>query len=265
MPAGGIGGPILQNRMFFYASARHSRETKWDRVNKVGTPLPDEVRTGPEYFGKLNFAPGQQHQLTGSYRHRPNHVENAGIGADFAPTVASRTDNGSGVATAEWSNFIGSDQSVNVRYLAMKEKNEDTPITDLGYQPTFDPRNLSAMGQYSDPLQANLTVGGAAFANVQNYKRHEVRATFSQFFDLRKTNHALKAGIGYEFAEELFNRTRQWVGVDCQHHAGGRAWHCARVTTPRNLRSAGGHTPMRFSSRTTSRSRRARRSILDSL
>ena len=86
MPAGGIGGPILQNRMFFYASARHSRETKWDRVNKVGTPLPDEVRTGPEFFGKLNFAPGQQHQLTGSYRHRPNHVENAGTGADFAPT-----------------------------------------------------------------------------------------------------------------------------------------------------------------------------------
>ncbi len=44
--------------MFFYASARHSRETKWDRVNKVGTPLPDEVRTGPELFGKLNLAAG---------------------------------------------------------------------------------------------------------------------------------------------------------------------------------------------------------------
>ena len=42
--------------MFFYTSARHSRETKWDRFNKVGTPLPDEVRTGPEFFGKLNFA-----------------------------------------------------------------------------------------------------------------------------------------------------------------------------------------------------------------
>ena len=58
MPAGGIGGPILQNRLFFYASARHSRETKWDRVNKVGTPLPDEVRTGPEFFGKLNYRSG---------------------------------------------------------------------------------------------------------------------------------------------------------------------------------------------------------------
>jgi hypothetical protein len=213
MPAVGIGGPILQNRMFFYASARHSRETKWDRVNKVGTPLPDEVRTGPEFFGKLNFTPAQQHQLTGSYRHRPNSVQNAGTGADFAPTVASETDNSSGVATAEWATFVGSNQSVNVRYLSMKEKNEDTPITDLGYLPTFNPRNLAAMGQYSDPLQANVTVGGGAYANVQNYKRHEVRATFTQFFDVSKTSHALKAGFGYEFAEELFNRTANGWGL----------------------------------------------------
>ena len=32
--------------MFFYASARYSREAKWNRFNKVGIPLPDEVRTG---------------------------------------------------------------------------------------------------------------------------------------------------------------------------------------------------------------------------
>ena len=242
MPAGGIGGPILQNHMFFYASARHSRETKWDRVNKVGTPLPDEVRTGPEYFGKLNVAPGQQHQLTGSYRHRPNHVENAGIGADFAPTVASRTDNSSGVATAEWSNFIGSNQSVNMRYLAMKEKNEDTPITDLGYQPTFDPRNLPAMGQYSDPLQANLTVGGGAFANVQNYKRHEVRATFTRFFDLRKTNHAMKAGIGYEFAEELFNRSANGWGLIANITQGDVPALRARYYTPQSAQRGRTHT-----------------------
>ena len=264
MPAGGIGGPIVQNRMFFYASARHSRETKWDRVNKVGTPLPDEVRTGPEFFGKLNFAPAQQHQLTGSYRHRPNHVENAGIGADFAPTVASRTDNSSAIATAEWANFIGSSRSVNVRYLSMKEKNEDTPITDLGYLPTFDPRNLAAMGQYSDPSQANLTVGGAAFANVQNYKRHEVRATFTQFFDVRKTNHALKAGIGYEFAEELFDRTANGWGLIANITQGDVPALRARYYAPQTPQRGRTHTYALFVQDDIT-SRRARRSISDSL
>ncbi|HEX6642205.1 MAG TPA: carboxypeptidase-like regulatory domain-containing protein, partial [Thermoanaerobaculia bacterium] len=196
MPAAGLGGPILRNRMFFYASARYSRETKWDRLNKTATPLPDEVRTGPEYFGKLTFTPATAHQLTGSYRHRPNHVENAGTGADFAPSVATQTDNGSRIATAEWAHFLGARQSVNVRYLSMRENNEDVPITNLGYLPTFNPRNLSAMGQYTDPSQANLMVGGGAFTNVQNYQRHELRGTFTQFFDIGRTSHALKSGVG---------------------------------------------------------------------
>jgi hypothetical protein len=213
MPALGVGGPIVRNRMFFYASARHARETFWDRFNKVGTPLPDEVRTGPELFGKLTFAPAMQHQLTGSYRDRPNHVDNAGIGADFAPSVATLTDNSSRIATAEWANFLAERRSVNVRYLYMKEKNEDTPITNLGYLPAFDPRNLAAMGQYVDPSQANLTVGANQFTNIQNYQRHEVRGTFSQLFELGRTSHTLKAGVGYEFAEELFNRTANGWGA----------------------------------------------------
>jgi hypothetical protein len=45
-PAVGLGGPILPNRIFFYGSARHSRRTKWGRINKVATPLPDEIRAG---------------------------------------------------------------------------------------------------------------------------------------------------------------------------------------------------------------------------
>jgi hypothetical protein len=88
----------------------------------------------------------------------------------------------------------------------MKETNEDVPVTDLGYLPPFNPNNLTAMGQYTDPNQANLVVGANQFSSIQNYRRHEVRGTFSQFFDLARTSHALKAGIGYEFAEETYNR-----------------------------------------------------------
>lgn len=234
MPAVGIGGPIVRDRMFFYASARHSRETKWDRFNRAGTPLPDEVRTGPEFFGKLNFSAAAQHQLTATYRHRPNHVENAGIGADYAPSVASRTDNSARIATVEWANFIGTRQSVNVRYLYMKEKNEDEPINDLGYLPTFDPRNLAAMGQYTDASQANLMIGGGAFANVQNYQRHEVRGTFTQFFDIGKTNHTFKAGFGYEFSEEVFARTANGWGAIVNITQSGIPALRARYYTPQS-------------------------------
>ncbi len=85
------------------------------------------------------------------------------------------------------------------------------------------PRNLSAMGQYTDPSQANLTVGGNQFTNIQNYRRHEVRGTFSQFFDIGRSSHALKAGAGYEFGEETLNRLANGWGTDRQHHAERRA------------------------------------------
>ncbi len=200
-----VGGPVLKDHIFFYGSARYSRQKKWDRVNKVGTVLPDELRTGPEFYGKLTATPAATHQLSFSYRERPSSVQEAGLDSNFAPSVATTTDNGSRIATAEWAHFMQS-RSFNVRYLYMKENNEDVPVTDLGYLPPFNPNNLTAMGQYTDPNQANLIVGANQFSNIQNYRRHEVRGTFSQFFDLARTSHALKAGIGYEFAEETLNR-----------------------------------------------------------
>ena len=242
MPAVGLGGPILRDHMFFYVSARHSRETKWDRFNKVATPLPDEVRTGPELFGKLTFAPATQHQLTASFRHRPNHVENAGTGADFAPTVATLTDNGSRIATAEWANFLTARRALNVRYLYMKENNEDSPITDLGYLPAFNPSSLATMGQYTDPTQANLIVGGSAFTNVQNYQRHEVRGAFSEFFDVGRTSHTLKAGVGFEFSEEIFNRIGNGWGAIVNVTQGVTPALRARYYTPQSPQFGRTHT-----------------------
>src|SRR6267143_1801320 len=132
-PGIGVGGPIVVNRIFFYGSARYSRETKWGRLNKVGTALPDEQREGQEVYGKITAVP------------------------------------------------------------------------------TFDPGNLAAMGQYSDPAQADLKVGGNQFTNVQNYRRYEVRGVFSRFMDIGRTSHVLKAGGGSEFAEETLNRlTNGW-------------------------------------------------------
>ena len=212
-PAVGLGGPAIRNRVFFYGSARYFRQTKWDRVNKVSTPLPDEVRTGREFYGKLTATPTASHQLTASHRHRPSRTDNAGINSEFAPSVATKTVNGSLIATAEWANFLAANRSFNVRYLYMKVNNEDVPVNELGYLPTFSPDNLAAMGQYTDPTQANLTVGASQFTNTQNYRRHEIRGTVSQFLDIGWSSHALKAGAGYEFGEEIVNRVANGWGM----------------------------------------------------
>ena len=54
------------------------------------------------------------------------------------------------------------------------------PVTELGALTTFDPTRLTAMGQYTDPTQANLITGAREFGNAQNYRRHEMRATVGE-------------------------------------------------------------------------------------
>jgi hypothetical protein len=212
-PAIGVGGPIKQNQIFFYGSARHSRETKWNRINKVATPLPDEIRTAHEFYAQLTAEPTSRHQVNLSYRERPNHVDTAGLDSTTAPSVATSTDNGSRIASADWAHFVGARTSINVRYLYMKENNEDVPVTDLGFLPAFSATNLAAMGQYTDPAQGDLKVGGSQYTTIQDYRRHEARATFSRFFDAGRSSHDLKAGGGYEFGEERLNRVANGWGA----------------------------------------------------
>lgn len=210
-PAVGIGGPILHDRIFFYGSARYFRETKWNRLNKVATPLPNEVRETAEVYGKLTGVPAASQQVNAGYRYRPSHVDYAGLDSNAAPTVANKTDNGSRIASADWAIFMTPRSSVSMRYLYMRETNEDVPVTDLGYLPEFNPANLAAMGQYTDPAQADLKVGGNQYASIQNYRRHELRGTFTRFLDIGGSSHAIKAGGGSEFAEEELNRiTNGW-------------------------------------------------------
>jgi hypothetical protein len=238
----GVGGPIARDHAFFYGSARVFERTKWDRVNKVGVGLPDEVRNGSEVYGKVTAAPADAHQLTATYRHRPSSVNDVSLTSDYAPTAGSDSDNGSRVGTAAWAFFIGPRASFDVRYLHLKETNEDVPATDLGYLPTFDPQRLDRMGQYTDPAQANLTVGGTQFANIQNYRRHEIRGVVSRFSDIGRMSHNFKAGFGYEFGEEHFNRLANGWGIIANVVQGGVPALRARYHTPQPPQFGQGHT-----------------------
>jgi carboxypeptidase family protein len=242
IPAIGFGGPVVRDRAFFYGSARYGRQAKWARVNKVGAPLPDEVRKGSEFYGKLTAVPTALHQLTASFRTRPDHQKNIGLNSDYAPGGGSSSDNKSRIGTAEWANFVTPTAALNIRYLYFNEINEDEPATKLGLLPAFDPFQLTSMGQYADPAQANLLVGGAPFSNTQNYRRHELRGTLNKFFDVGRTSHAAKAGAGYEFTEEENNRLANGWGTIATINQNGIPALRARYFTPQSAQRGQGRT-----------------------
>jgi hypothetical protein len=212
-PAVGIGGPVRRDSVFFYGSARYSRGVKWDRFNKISAPLPDEVRNSGEFYGKVTFVPVMSQQVNVSYRHRPSTVRNANLDATGAASVATTTDNGSGIGSANWAFFVTPRSVLNVQFLYLRENNEDVPATNLGYLPPFNPADLAAMGQYTDPAQADLRVGGNQFSSVQNYRRREFRGTFSRTVDFRASQHVVKTGVGYESGSEELNRTANGWGL----------------------------------------------------
>jgi hypothetical protein len=241
-PALGIGGPLLRDRLFFYGSARYSRAMKWERINKVGTPLPDETQRSREFYGKLTGVPAAGHQVNVSYRHRPKAVANFGLDSNTSPEVATNTDNGSRIGSAEWAYFMSAARSVSARYLYMRQGNEDTPVRSLGYLPPFDPSNLRSMGLYSDPQQADLRVGADQYANIQNYRRHEIRGTVTQLFEIGRSSHALKAGAGYELGEEMLNRLANGWGSIVNITVSGVPALRARYYTPQAAQVGQGRT-----------------------
>jgi hypothetical protein len=241
-PAIGVGGPVLRDHLFFYGSARYARATKWDRFNKRGTALPDEVQTSREFYGKLTGVPVASHQLNVGYRHRPRDIENSGLDSNASPDVATTTDNSSRIGSAEWAHFMSATRSVSVRYLYMREGNESTPVRSLGFLPPFNPANLSALGLYTDPAQADLRVGADQQSSIQNYRRHELRGTVTQFFELGRTSHALKAGLGYELGEEVLNRLANGWGSIATVNVNGTPALRARYFTPQPPQVGQGRT-----------------------
>jgi hypothetical protein len=210
-PAIGLGGPIVKDKVFFYASAQYQKTTRKDRVNKFGTALPDLVASTQEYYGKITSTPTPKHLLAASYRYRPTDTDGGSVGSSSSPSVATTDETRAHIATAAWSFFATSRTTLDLKFLYMKDDNGSIPVTSLGYLPPFDINNLPAMGQYTDVNQANLDVGGYQYTNRQDYRRNEIKGSVNQYFDLGKTGHQLKAGVGYTFGEEDLNRlTNGW-------------------------------------------------------
>ena len=223
-PAIGMGGPLVKDKAFFYASARYFEDVSSGLENKYGAALPDSKTKGHELYGKITATPTPKHLLYASYRDRPVDVSNDGLGADTLPSVADTTRTGNRIATAGW-NFFATDKTVlEVKYLYLFERNETEPITKLPSRPAFDVNNLAGMGLYFDNV-LGLYAGGDQYSNHQNYTRHEVKATVSQYFDIGRTGHQLRAGFGYDFMQEdLLRVANGWGSIVSTTFSGKRAF-----------------------------------------
>src|SRR5262249_44011875 len=83
-----IGRAITRNRLLFYGSPDFVRSSSPNAENRFGA-IPNRVEHADEAFGKGTLRLGAQHVLNGGYRRRSTTIDNAGLGANDSPDVAS--------------------------------------------------------------------------------------------------------------------------------------------------------------------------------
>ena len=211
VPSVAVGGPVIHDKVFFYASAQAYRSDTTDRVNNVG-PVPDRKVRTEDYFGKITAAPANKHFVSASYRARPNTDDFAGVGVNDAASVATNNEGTNRIATATYNWFFSSSGYLDVKYLRLDEQNDAVAVTDFGFQPAFDVRNLPAMGLFTTPAGTN--VGAASLRlNRANYARDEIKAVVSQYVDLKCMSHQLKGGFSVEATKEDLTRLANGWGT----------------------------------------------------
>ena len=206
-----LGGPIVKDRLFFYGSSRIFR-SKATRAANVFGPLPDRKEQTNEFFGKLTGSLGADMALNVGYRHRPTEIEYAGIGANDSPAVGTNSEGTNRVINVNYDWFARSRTTITAKYVRMDEQSEAVAVTDLGFQPPFDPKNLAEMGRV---VVGGVAVGGASLRlNRQNYYRDEVKADLTHFFDLGRMQHEVTTGFGWnQGVEDLTRQSNGWGDI----------------------------------------------------
>ena len=213
---GNLGGPIVPDRLFFYASYYHPEKLQTDRVNNYG-PVPDFESTRDEFFGKLTYTPLASVLLNGSYRHSDREDVAAGVAsASTAGTASSGNEGGLRIGILEASWVINNRSYLSGKFTDFANLTFDRPDTLLDVVPSLaagtrlDINNLTGMGRLTVPTllantPANAATNAARQALIDRYGFVNAQGV--------RTGGGL-VGVARDISQQDFFRTSWQIGYD---------------------------------------------------
>ncbi|MGJ8562344.1 MAG: carboxypeptidase regulatory-like domain-containing protein [Alphaproteobacteria bacterium] len=235
-----LGGPVLEDKLFFYGSYYRPTVTRKNASNLLGD-VPDYESERNEYFGKLTFSPVSNFTLDASYRTSDREVTNSSIGGRDAVSASIGDSASQDIAIVEGSWIIDNKSSMNFKFTDYTNETSSRPDTIFDVIPAAGnaiPINaLDTIGLFNVPalrtgttpadlafnaLAApiiasyggveNVNLGGATRINEQNFYRTNYEVAYDRNFTIGNMNHELHIGFQQMEIEEVLARSSNAYG-----------------------------------------------------
>jgi hypothetical protein len=151
-----LGGPVIKDRLFFYASYYRPDNARENRDNLYG-PLPDFTSERNEGFGKLTFTPTSSVLLNFSYRDSKRVETSDLFASNAAPTTGTGEEARLKIGIVEGSWVINSRSYATVKYTHFENLTQGRPDHIAGVTATgaigtrLDVANLDSQGRLTVP------------------------------------------------------------------------------------------------------------------
>jgi len=240
-----LGGPIIRDSLFFYASYYRPTISRDNGSNVYGS-IPDFKSTRDEFFGRLSFQPTASLLIHGSYRDSSREDEHTSISSFEAPTAGVGSQADLKIAILEGSWTLGDSGLLSFKYTDFENKGGSIPDTLFAFQPAGDgsvPLNiadLASQGRVAIPIPRDGqpafnsfiapyinqygflengvptgggVVGGASQVDRADYYRESYQIGYDWLFGTN-VSHELHVGYQrYKDEEDFDRRSNGWGNI----------------------------------------------------
>ena len=241
-----LGGPLIEDTLYFYTSYYRPEETKANKATAYGD-VKDYESIRDEFFGKLTWAPTDDILINISQRTSDKEVKGDSIGAYETDSVSVGSKADQDIFTLDGSWILGSATTLSFQYSKFELETGSKPDTELSVIPSLssqvDINNLTQMGYFSVPNLreydsegafteeqiASYNAGATALINAygyledgvmkgeggvgayaqydnQNFYRDSFEINLEHEFNWGDTYHTLHLGAKWEEGEEQITR-----------------------------------------------------------